>query len=124
MAKKKKFKLWKYCIILGILLGIGIKVYDFTRVKAFRCGIQNIRSCSWTGFLKEIPIWMLIFAIVFLIIAYCTKFLIKYIIKIFKEFEIPDLEEEEKPKKKSTKKKAEKKSKKEKQGEQEEVIKI
>lgn len=118
MAKKYRFKLWKLCIMLGILIGIAFKLQDFIRTKLFRCGILEIRICNWSDYLMEMPIWIIITAILFFIIAYGIKYLLKFIVNSIKNFKLPKKEKEEHHKKK----KEEKRSKKELKEEDEEEI--
>lgn len=105
MAKKKKFKLWKLSIIVGILLGIALKLYSFIITKKFICGIQKTVICNWVDFLKDTLTWVILTTIIVLIIVYGIKYLISYI----KNFKMPEFEEE-KESKKENKKKSEKKS--------------
>ena len=115
MKKKQKASLLKLTIVIGILIGAAIKIWDFINTGWFRCGIFSPpEKCNLGQFLKEIPIWMLLGLIFSFIVIYGTIYLIRYSKDLIKS-----REKKAKPAKKQIPKKEEKTSKKEKK-----VIKI
>ena len=121
---KKSIKLLKFSAFVGILLGVGIKVYDFVKTRSFRCGIQEAVVCNWLSFIKDTVIWAVITTIAVIIIV----FGIKYLLSLVKKIKLPKKtakKKEAKPKsEKKASKKEEKKEEPKEKDDDEEVIKI
>ena len=123
----KKLKLFKYCVIVGVLLGSSIKVVDFIRLKRFRCGFKKAEICSLTEYLTELPIWIIIVTAAILIIVFGGMYLIKHSKKSIKNI-LKERKKVKKANKKSekinkTEKKKKTKSKKEKKLDEDGVFK-
>ena len=126
MAKKEiELRLWKLSLVIGILLGIGIKLLDYSRVGYIRCGVfKPAGECSglWQ-YLKELPIWMVLGIIVAFVVIYGGRYLIIHVFHSAKNIKMPKREKKE-AKKESKKEVKEEHKKEEKKEKPKKVIKI
>jgi flagellar biosynthesis component FlhA len=116
-----KLKILKNSIIIGILLGIGLKLRDFFKFGKFKCGLDLI-DCNMMAYLKEILIWILITTVCIIVIVFGIRYLFKFITGLIKG-KYRKHEKKEKAEKKQARhhaKKLHKKEKKEKEADEEE----
>lgn len=113
MAKKKmKLSLWKLSLAVGVLLGIGIKLWDFFNVGYIRCGIFSPpQACNgFFQYIKELPIWIILGMIAAFVFIYGGRYLIIHVFHSAKDFKMPKAEfdgDEKKVKKEVKKEKKE-----------------
>ena len=115
MRKKKKFALFKLSIVIGILLGLGLKLYTFIRTEKLVCGIRAATECNTIDFLKDSLIWVIIMIIIVVLVVFSAKYILTYGSDAAKNFKIPKKSRKEAKKeikKELKKEKAEKKQKK------------
>ena len=107
MAKKIKPSLWKLSIALGVLLGIGIKVWDYINAGYVRCGVFSpAQQCSgFFQYIKELPVWVILGVIVAFVSISGGKYVIAHAFHSAKNFKMPEFEfvDEDEPKKKEVK---------------------
>lgn len=119
MRKKKKFALFKLSIVIGILLGLGLKLYIFIKTEKLVCGIRAVTECSTLDFIKDSLIWVVIMVILVILIMFGAKYILTYGSDAAKNFKMP------KKSRKEAKKEIKRELKKEKaEGKQKKVIKI
>ena len=89
--KKTKTSLWKLSLAVGVLLGVGIKIFDYVKAGFIRCGVFSpAEACSgFVQYLKELPIWIILGIIAAFVLIYGIRYVIAHIFHSAKN--MPDL---------------------------------